>query len=68
MKGGEFVSFVERGGLVTVVLWVSGLMTVFSVLSIPELESSIKLLVLLNIVNIFFIMILSMQVLVVSKK
>jgi len=70
MKGGEFVSFVEKGGLVTVVLWVSGLIIVFSVssvLSTPELESGTRLLVLLNIVSILFMMMLSMQMLVSRK-
>lgn len=67
MKGGEFVSLAERGGLVTLVLWVSGLIIVFSVLSVPGLESGTKLLVLLNIVSILFMMMLSMQMLVSRK-
>ena len=70
MKGGEFVSLAERGGLVTLVLWVSGLIIVFSVssvLSTPELENGTRLLVLLNIVSILFMMMLSMQMLVSRK-
>jgi len=70
MKGEEFVSLAERGGLVTLVLWVSGLIIVFSVssvLSTPELESGTRLLVLLNIVSILFMMMLSMQMLVSRK-
>ena len=68
MKGGIFLSFVERGGLVTVVLWVIGLMVVFSVLGVSVMESSIKLLVLLNVVNILFVMMISVQILLHLSK
>ena len=58
----------KRGAFISLVLWVAGLIIVFSaLLSISEIEGNAKLLVLLNIVNILFIMMLSMQVLVSEK-
>jgi len=58
----------KRGGVISLVLWIAGLMVIFpTLLSISEIESDAKLLVLLNIVNILFIMMLSMQVLISEK-
>ena len=58
----------KEAAFLSFVMWVSGIMILFSaLLSISEMESNMKLLVLLNIVNILFIMMLSMQVLVNEK-
>ena len=58
----------KRGVFISLVLWIAGLIIVFSaLLTISEIEGNAKLLVLLNIVNILFIMMLSMQVLVSEK-
>ena len=58
----------KRGAFISLVLWIAGLIIVFStLLTISEIEGNAKLLVLLNIVNILFIMMLSMQVLISEK-
>jgi len=58
----------KRGALISLVLWVAGLIIVFStLLSISEIEGNTKLLVLLNIVNILFVMMLSTQILISEK-
>jgi len=58
----------KEAAFLSLVMWISGIMILFSaLLSIPEMESDMKLLVLLNIVNILFIMMLSIQVLVNEK-
>ena len=58
----------KEAAFLSFAMWVSGIMILFSaLLSISEMESNMKLLVLLNIVNILFIMMLSMQVLVNEK-
>ena len=58
----------KRGAFISLVLWVAGLIIVFSaLLSISEIEGNTKLLVLLNIVNILFVMMLSMQLLESEK-
>ena len=65
VKGGYKM---KRGGVISLVLWIAGLIIVFSaLLTISEIEGNAKLLVLLNIVNILFIMMLSMQVLISEK-
>jgi len=58
----------KRGIFIWLVLWVAGLIVVFSaLLSISEIEGDAKLLVLLNIVNILFVMMLSTQILISEK-
>jgi len=58
----------KRGAFISLVLWVAGLMVVFSaLLCISEIEGDAKLLVLLNIVNILFVMMLSIQILISEK-
>jgi len=59
----------KRGAFISLVLWVAGLIVVFSaLLSISEIEgNTTKLLVLLNIVNILFVMMLSTQILISEK-
>ena len=59
----------KRGAFISLVLWIAGLIVVFSaLLSISEIEgNATKLLVLLNIVNILFVMMLSMQILISEK-
>jgi len=58
----------KRGIFIWLVLWVAGLIVVFSaLLSISEIEGNTKLLVLLNIVNILFVMMLSTQILISEK-
>jgi len=58
----------KRGAFISLVLWVAGIMIIFpTLLSISEIEGNTKLLVLLNIVNILFVMMLSMQLLISEK-
>ena len=59
----------KRGALISLVLWVAGLIVISSaLLSISEIEgNNAKLLVLLNIVNILFVMMLSTQILISEK-
>ena len=58
----------KREAFISLVLWIAGLIVVFSaLLSISEIEGDAKLLVLLNIVNILFVMMLSTQILISEK-
>ena len=58
----------KRGAFISLVLWIAGLIVVFSaLLNISKIESDARPLVLLNIVAILFIMVLSMQVLASEK-
>jgi len=58
----------KRGALISLVLWIAGLIVISSaLLSISEIEGDAKLLVLLNIVNILFVMMLSTQILISEK-
>jgi len=58
----------KRGAFISLVLWIAGLIVISSaLLSISEIEGSTKLLVLLNIVNILFVMMLSTQILISEK-
>jgi len=58
----------KREVFIFLVLWIAGLIVVFSaLLNISKIESDARPLVLLNIVAILFIMVLSMQVLESEK-
>ena len=58
----------KRGIFIWLVLWIGGLIVISSaLLSISEIEGDAKLLVLLNIVNILFVMMLSTQILISEK-
>ena len=58
----------KRGIFIWLVLWIAGLIVISSaLLSISEIEGDAKLLVLLNIVNILFVMMLSTQILISEK-
>ena len=58
----------KRGIFIWLVLWIAGLIVISSaLLSISEIEGDTKLLVLLNIVNILFVMMLSTQILISEK-